>query len=187
MADRKLSTRTVTGTALLLALGVALPLVFHAFPFGGRMFLPMHIPALLAGLLLGPISGLIVGAGSPVLSALATGRPTIPYMVPMVFELATYGAVAGILRPRIERFLASRRRRAQNRPVTGTLLALAAAMIAGRAVWLAVAVLLAPLVGIKARSLVAALAALGAGWMGMLVQLFLIPAIVRAVERSRNP
>ena len=59
---RRISTVTVTGTALLLGMGAVLPIVFHGMPLGGRIFLPMHIPALVAGLLLGPVGGLIVGA-----------------------------------------------------------------------------------------------------------------------------
>ena len=100
--NRRLTTGTLTGTALLLAMGVVLPIVFHAFPLGGRIFLPMHLPALVAGLVLGPVAGLIVGAGSPVLSMLLTGRPTVPYMIPMLLELATYGLVAGLVRARLD-------------------------------------------------------------------------------------
>jgi hypothetical protein len=191
-------TRTITGTALLLALGVVLPVVFHAIPLGGRVFLPMHIPVFIAGLVLGPIPGLLVGAGSPVVSALVTGRPPVFYMVPMVFELATYGVVAGLLRPRIASLLtrsAGAPSPAPLRPSVGipasrsaaVVMALAGAMVAGRAVWLAVVVWLAPLLGISARTGAAAAAAIGAGWIGMAIHLALIPAIVRAIERPRDP
>ena len=211
MRDRRVSTRSVTGTALLLAMGVVLPVVFHAIPLGGRLFLPMHVPVFIAGLVLGPISGLIVGAGAPVASALVTGRPTVVYMVPMVFELATYGVVAGLLRPRLASFVRARAggsadggRRGPAALVAwpsafvarasafvesggaGVVVSLAVAMVAGRAVWLAVVVWLAPLMGINARTIAAALAALGAGWMGMAIQLVLIPTIVRAIERHRH-
>jgi hypothetical protein len=191
-------TRTITGTALLLALGVVLPVVFHAIPLGGRVFLPMHIPVFIAGLVMGPIPGLLVGAGSPVVSALVTGRPPVFYMVPMVFELATYGVVAGLLRPRIASLLtrgAGVASPAPLRPSVGiaasrsaaVVMALAGAMVAGRAVWLAVVVWLAPLLGISARTGAAAAAAIGAGWIGMAIHLALIPAIVRAIERPRDP
>jgi len=161
-------------------MGVVLPLALHGIPLGGRIFLPMHIPALIAGLLLGPAAGLVVGVGSPVLSAAFTGQPTVPYMVPMILELATYGVFAGFLRPLVERVAGARHR-------TATLLVtLALAMVAGRLVWMAVAVALAPVVGIQARPLAAALAAIGAGWPGMAIQLALIPAIVRAIERPSS-
>jgi hypothetical protein len=134
MSRRDFSTATLTTTALLLAMGVALPLAFHAFPLGGRIFLPMHLPTFVAGLVMGPMAGLIVGVGSPLV-----------------------------------------------------VLSLLCAMIAGRAVWLVVVVWMAPLIGIQARTLAVALGALGAGWMGAAIQLVLIPAIVRAIERLRNP
>ncbi len=108
MSGRRMTTGTITGTALLLALGVVLPIVFHMIPLGGRIFSPMHIPAFLAGLLMGPLSGLVVGIGSPVLSGLLTGRPTFFYMIPMLFELGTYGLVAGLLRPWIARMMGPR-------------------------------------------------------------------------------
>lgn len=202
-ANRRFTTWMITGTALLLALGVMLPLVFHAFPLGGRIFLPMHIPTFIAGLVLGPIAGLIVGAGSPVLSALVTGRPPVYYMVPMIFELATYGVVAGLLRPALARVFRRRIRAATNGPggapvprrrtAPGSLwtpclvVSLIVAMIAGRAVWLAVVVWLAPVIGITARTAAMAIAAIGAGWVGAAIQIALIPPIVRAIERVRNP
>ena len=198
-AKRRLTTWMITGTALLLALGVMLPLVFHAFPLGGRIFLPMHIPVFIAGLMLGPISGLIVGAGSPVLSALVTGRPPVYYMVPMIFELATYGVVAGLLRPVLARAFHRRARGAIETPGaaagavaaspwTPSLVAtLVIAMIAGRVVWLAVVVWLAPVIGISARNVAMAIGAIGVGWVGMVIQIALIPPIVHAIERVRNP
>lgn len=174
----RIATGTLTGTALLLALGVVLPIVFHAFPLGGRIFLPMHLPTFIAGLVLGPVAGLVVGAGSPVVSALLTGRPTVFYMVPMILELAAYGVVAGVLRPKFEAMARSRLA-----PIT---LALICAMVAGRVVWIAAVVWLAPLIGLTARTVVAAFGAIGAGWIGMVIQLALIPPIVRAIERMRN-
>lgn len=202
-AGRRFTTWMITGTALLLALGVMLPLVFHAFPLGGRIFLPMHLPVFIAGLVLGPLSGLIVGAGSPVLSALITGRPTVPYMIPMLFELATYGVVAGALRPALERAFRRRSRgttlgvvdasaaRAGRSPgsywTPCLVISLVVAMIAGRIVWLAVVVWLAPVIGITARTVAMAMGAMGAGWVGMAIQIALIPPIVRAIERARNP
>ena len=196
-------TATLTGTALLLALGVALPLVFHAVPMGGRIFLPMHLPTFVAGLVLGPAAGLVVGAGSPMLSSLLTGMPVAPfYMVPMVFELATYGLVSGLLRRRFDALLgggshlasgASASNASASEPVgagrryAAVVLALLGGMVAGRLVWMAVIVWLAPLlIPTIARTATVAAAAIAAGWVGMAIQLVLIPAIVRAIERVRG-
>ena len=195
----RVPTGTLTGTALLLALGVVLPIVFHAIPLGGRIFLPMHLPTFVAGLVLGPVAGLVVGAGSPVLSGLLTGRPTVLYMVPMVAELATYGLMTGLLRPRFAALLGRRacasslsggghaeRPHAAASSMAAVSLALVCAMLAGRVVWVAVVVWLAPVIGLTARTIAMALGAIGAGWIGMVIQLALIPAIVRAIERLRK-
>jgi len=190
----RVATGTLTGTALLLALGVVLPIVFHAIPLGGRIFLPMHLPTFVAGLVMGPVAGLVVGAGSPILSALLTGRPTVFYMIPMILELATYGLVSGLLRQRFAALFGRREAlveaapapAASRAPWTAVTLALLGAMIAGRVVWVATVVWLAPVIGLTARTIAMAAGAIGAGWIGMIIQLALIPAVVRAIERVRR-
>jgi hypothetical protein len=190
----RVATGTLTGTALLLALGVVLPIVFHAIPLGGRIFLPMHLPTFVAGLVLGPVAGLVVGAGSPILSGLLTGRPTVFYMIPMILELATYGVVSGLLRPRFEALMPGRRPAGTPagsgdrgaHPFAAVPLALLCAMVAGRVVWMAAVVWLAPVIGLTARTIAMAAGAIGAGWIGMVIQLALIPAVVRAIERVRK-
>ena len=58
----------------------------------------MHIPVILAGLLLGAKHGLIVGIISPIISSLVTGMPIAFPMLPiMILELGTYGVVSGVL------------------------------------------------------------------------------------------
>lgn len=65
----------VTYCALFCALGALLPQAFHAFgALSGTVFLPMHIPAMMAGFLLGPVAGVVTGIISPILSCLITGR-----------------------------------------------------------------------------------------------------------------
>ncbi len=57
----------------------------------------MHIPVFLAGIFVGPVSGLIVGLACPVMSFLLTGMPP-PYAVPLMsLELPVYGISIGIL------------------------------------------------------------------------------------------
>jgi len=92
----KMLNREITLTGLFIALAVVLPIAFHQIAMAGRIFLPMHIPILLAGILLGPISGTIVGLISPTLSFLLTGMPPA-YAVPlMTVELVFYGLFSGI-------------------------------------------------------------------------------------------
>ena len=49
---------------LLVAAGIILPMMFHAVGMG-KVFLPMHIPVLLAGFMVGPIIGGLVGFLTP--------------------------------------------------------------------------------------------------------------------------
>ena len=96
-----IKTRFITHTGLFLALAVLLPVGFHAFGASGRIFLPMHIPPLLAGFLIGPLSGVIVGILAPGLSHLLTGMPPT-YAVPLMsLELPIYGLVAGMAYKRL--------------------------------------------------------------------------------------
>ena len=89
-----LSARLATHTALYLALAVLLPIGLHATGLGGRVFLPMHIPVLLAGFLMGPQTGVLVGLLAPALSYLLIGMPPA-YAVPLMsLELPMYGLAA---------------------------------------------------------------------------------------------
>ncbi|MGB7062586.1 MAG: ECF transporter S component [Candidatus Zixiibacteriota bacterium] len=93
----KLTNKEITLTALFITLGITLPIVFHQVALAGRIFSPMHIPVFLAGIFVGPVSGLIVGLVCPLLSFLLTGMPP-PYAVPLMsLELPVYGVSIGLL------------------------------------------------------------------------------------------
>ena len=93
----KLTSKDITLTALFITLGVTIPIFFHQMALAGRIFSPMHIPVFLAGIFVGPVSGLIVGLACPVMSFLLTGMPP-PYAVPLMsLELPVYGISIGIL------------------------------------------------------------------------------------------
>ena len=60
----KKHTKTITFTALLIALGIALPRAAHVFGQGiGQVWLPIHLAVLVAGLAMGPWIGLLLGVG----------------------------------------------------------------------------------------------------------------------------
>jgi uncharacterized membrane protein len=163
------NARFISLTGLLLAAAVLFPVVFHQFGIAGRVFLPMHIPIFLAGLVLGPWAGLVVGILSPGLSSLLTGMPTATYAVLMTPELATYGMVSGLLSTRDRGHI---------------WIALIGAMIAGRVVWCCMAVLIAPLLGFGGRTFTVALAALAVGWPGVLLQLLFVPVVLSKVQKA---
>ena len=86
---------------LLIAIGVVLPQAFHIFgQSAGQTFLPMHIPVILAGMLIGPLWGAGVAVIVPILSSLITGMPPVPMLYFMIFELLAYAVVSGLLAKR---------------------------------------------------------------------------------------
>jgi len=84
-------------TAMCITLCSVLPLVLHAVPRAGNVILPMHIPVLLCGLIVGWQFGLLCGIFGPILSHFTTGMPNPAYMPSMIVELAIYGAVTGLM------------------------------------------------------------------------------------------
>ena len=83
--------------AVCAALAIVLPMAFHSIPNAGKVWLPMHIPVLLCGIVTGPVGGLAAGVLGPVLSSVLTGMPPAPILPSMTCELAVYGLVAGRL------------------------------------------------------------------------------------------
>ncbi|MCR3906362.1 MAG: ECF transporter S component [Tenericutes bacterium] len=82
--------------SLFMAIGIILPF-FVAGPELGSIFLPMHIPILLCGLICGPKYGLLVGLITPIFrSALFALPPMFPIAITMTFELAAYGFLIGL-------------------------------------------------------------------------------------------
>lgn len=82
---------------LVCALGMVLPVLFHAVGLG-RTFLPMHLPILWGGLLLPPGLASLAGLLTPWASMLLTGMPPLPMAVIMSAELAVLGGSASVLR-----------------------------------------------------------------------------------------
>ena len=169
-------TKDMVSAALCVALGLIVPQVFHLIPFVGTVpnlggvFLPMHIPVLLCGLLCGWRYGAACGAVVPLLSSVVTGMPVLwPQGGSMVFELAAYGLVAGLLYRGMKK---------------GVYPALVAAMVAGRLVSGAAKAILFGMAG-KPFGMAAFLSgAFTTAIPGIILQLVLLPALVLALERS---
>ena len=87
-----MNIRKLVYTGLLVAVGVLLPQVFHIFgsSAAGMVFLPMHIPVLIGGLLLGPMSGLCIGVAAPLISFGITGMPPLSNLFFMMSGLVSF-------------------------------------------------------------------------------------------------
>jgi SAM-dependent methyltransferase/predicted membrane protein len=90
------NVRKMTTAALLLAIGILLPMAFHAIPNGGSIFAPMHLSVLLAGFICGPFYGALLGLLTPLFSFFFTGMPPVAVLPGMMMELMVYGAATGV-------------------------------------------------------------------------------------------
>lgn len=95
-------------SAGLIALAVVLPQLVHLAlgQAGGVEWLPMYLPVLLGGCLLGTWWGLGIGIASPVVSFLITSlwnspMPAAARLPFMVVELAVFAAVSGLFTKKI--------------------------------------------------------------------------------------
>ena len=171
----KTNVKTMVLAALFLALALVLPFLTGQIPEIGSMLCPMHIPALLCGFICGWPWGLVVGLIAPVLRSILFGMPPMfPVAVCMSFELATYGAVSGLLYSKLPR---------KKSAVYGALLT---AMVAGRIVWGT-----ARFVCTGLNPSAFGFAAFWAGAVataipGIVLQLILIPVLVLVLERQKT-
>lgn len=171
-------TRYLARLALLIALGVVLPVLAHVSGVPGPVFLPMHLPVLLAGFLLGPAAGLLVGVIAPLASFALTGMPplTPPVLPVMVVELAVYGVVAGLVNLLLVH-------RVDLPSVTRLVPLLVGTMVAGRVAMGLEIWLLGPLLGWPFKPYPYVVGAITTGLPGIILQLVLVPPVVRAVLR----
>ena len=169
-------------TAMLFAVGMVLPFFIGQIPAIGKMLLPMHIPVLLCGFIVGWQYGALIGFLLPIVRGLVFGMPPLyPNAVAMAFEMAAYGFVSGYLYSH-----------ARWQCTKMLYISLVTAMLAGRLVWAFAEVIL---LGIDAINAAGGLTDT-ADWMfaagaflnaipGIIVQLTLIPLIMVALRRAK--
>ncbi len=165
--------RRMTYAAMFLAVAMVLPLITGQIPEIGKTLCPMHIPALLCGFMCGWPWGLAVGFIAPLLRSAIFGMPVMfPSAVAMAFELAAYGAVAGIMY------------RTLPRKKWAIYAALLTAMIVGRLIWGLAQLILA---GLSNSTFTAAAFLAGAvttAIPGIIMHIILIPVLVMVMERE---
>ena len=118
-------TKKLTLAAMFFAIGIILPFFIGQIPLIGQMLLPMHIPVLLCGLIVGWQYGLAAGFFLPLVRGMLFGMPALfPNGIGMAFEMATYGLVIGYLYSH-----------SRWQCIKSLYRCLIVAMIAGRLVW----------------------------------------------------
>lgn len=172
--------RRMVLAALLLALGLVLPFVTGQIPEVGNMLLPMHLPVLICGLVCGWKWGAAVGFVLPILrSMLFQMPPLLPTMrtggaLCMAFELMTYGLVAGLLYGWLKKYR------------WGLIVSLLGAMLAGRIVWALASMVIYRIFADFPFTFQLFLAGgFLSAWPGMILQIILVPLLVRLLEKTR--
>lgn len=166
------SIKKLTLSALFLALGLILPFFTGQIQEIGNKLLPMHIPILLCGVVCGWKYGLMVGFITPLLRNLLFTMPALPNAIGMAFELATYGAIIGLLYYKLSK---SKLR---------IYISLLSAMIAGRIVWGIISIII---YGVQQSAFTWQIFIGGAllnAIPGIILQLVLIPILLLALEKS---
>lgn len=165
------SPRDLTYAGLFGAAALLLPVLFHLVHLG-RLFLPMYLPLLALAFLVRPAPAAVTAALTPLLSAAATGMPPwVPPIAPiMAIELATMAALVSLIYARW--------------PRANEWLLLAAALLLGRSISVALTYGYSLLMGLPAKPL--AQISFFAAWPGMILNLLTVPPIVRIAQRSRR-
>lgn len=166
------SVKRMTIAAVCIALCVVLPIAFHSFPDGGSVFLPMHIPVLISGMLCGWPFGFITGLMGPLLSSVLTGMPPAAFLPAMMVECATYGMVSGLMLKAVR----------TKKLYLDLYIALVTAMIAGRVVsGIAKALIFSPGMAMSAWVTASFVTALP----GIVIQLVLLPMVVVTLMKAK--
>jgi len=160
--------------AMFLAIGLILPFFTGQIKQIGNMLLPMHIPVLLCGLICGWKYGILTGFILPLLRSLLFSMPIMyPNAIGMAFELATYGAVSGLLY-------------GEKRGILWIYMSIIPAMISGRIIWGVMKAVLLGFAGTAFTLKMFVSVALYEAIPGIILQIILVPAIVSLYEYFKN-
>ncbi len=168
LCKEKISVKFITYAVLTFA-AISLPQLVHLTvgAAGGKMLLPMYLPVLVAGCIMGSTWGVAAGVASPLISYAITtlmgySMPALAILPIMSVELAVFGLVSGLWSKKItsSAFFA--------------IPAVICSQIAGRG--------LVVLFGALNGTVVASLNQVTSSWKGMLLQLVLVPLVAFAVK-----
>lgn len=172
-------TLKLTLSAMFLAIALIVPRIFHIFPGSGGIFLPMHLPVLLCGFVLGWQYGFAVGLVAPILNSLISGMPVMAKVPYMTAELAAYGLCAGLFYIALN----FRKLKVVGFPL-GAIASLVASLVIGRVIYALSLILALYVFGMKNASPVAVIEAFVTGIPGIVIQLVLIPVLLTVIEKA---
>jgi riboflavin transporter FmnP len=169
----KRNIKKLCAAAVCLALSLALPFLTGQLPQIGSMLSPMHIPVLLGGFICGWPYGLVIGFVAPLLRFALFGMPPIfPVGIAMSFELAAYGAAAGILYQLLPK------------KIPNVYVSLISAMLIGRIIWGTVMFLLSAVFGLNFTFTAFLSGAFINAVPGIICHIAIIPPLVIALKKA---
>ena len=171
--QKKITVKTLTSVGLI-ALAVILPQIVHLAlgSQGGVQLLPMYLPVLIGGCLMGWKWAIAVGALSPVISFAITSMvgeamPALPRLPFMVAELAVFAVVSGLFSKKIyENGL-------------WAFPAVILAQLAGRAVFLGLVAIFRSVAPFTAQMIWSQILT---GWVGLAIQAVLVPLLIIGIK-----
>lgn len=173
----KITVKTIVAVSLVI-LAIAFPQLIHlvAGASGGMTLLPMYLPVMLSGALLGTWWGLGVGIASPFFSYLITSAfgspmPMLSRLPFMIVELAVFAVITGLFSNKI----------AKNKWLA--IPAILLAEIGGRLTFLAMAGIFE---SISSLSFNIVLNQILSGWIGLVLWLVIAPVILIIVSTLIN-
>ncbi len=173
----KITVKTLIAAGIV-ALAVILPQIVHLFAGaqGGVQWLPMYLPVLLGGCLLGWKWGLGIGVLSPLVSfaftsLLGSPMPVAARLPYMMAELAVFAVVSGLFSDKI----------AENGWMAFPAVLLA--QVSGRVAFL---LLVAVFQGVSSLSAATVFAQIRTGLLGLVLQAVIVPFIVIGLRALLN-
>ncbi len=173
-ATAKIAVKSIVALCLIVS-AVVLPQIVHIAmgADGGIMLLPMYLPVLVAGVLLGWRFGLGVAVLSPLVSfcltaIFASPMPALARLPFMIIELSVFATVSGLFSKKISKNSAF------------SFVAVILAIVAGRLSFLA---LVAIFESVSVLSVSAVLSQIQAGLFGVLLQATVVPLLAIVLSK----
>lgn len=167
--------RNITLSGIFLALGLVLPFI-TGMQLGG-ILCPMHIPILICGFVCGGKYGLLVGILCPLFRSLLFGMPSIyPSAISMSAELGMYGLISGLLYNKLKKININE--------ILVIYISLISSQLLGRLSWGLIRFIIGTIDQTNVFTFEAFISgAFVLAWPGIIIQLILIPIVVRTLSK----
>lgn len=176
-AKTKLTVKSLLSVGLV-ALATILPMLMHLAvgAQGGMVWLPMYLPVVIGGVLLGTLWGIGIAIASPLVSFIITSivsspMPALSRLPFMIVELVVFALVCGLFSKLIAK------------KVWVTPIAVVSSIVAGRLVFLA---LVAIFESVSSLSVSMVLSQIVAGWPGVIMLVALTTILTLILNKTLN-